>query len=129
MLNSQDDFSKNPRKKTLQKNCPSQKGSIVEGRVIEKGPASLYIDLSPFGTGIIYGKEYYLAKHIINSLKPGDKIKAKVVELDNEDGFIELSFAEAQQEIGWEKLKELKEKTETVIIKPIGANKGGLLAE
>ena len=121
--------AKTQEKKLSKKIVLPKKGSIIEGRVIEKGPASLYIDLSPFGTGIIYGKEYYLAKHIINSLKPGDKIKAKVVELDNEDGFIELSFAEAQQEMGWEKLKELKEKTETVIIKPIGANKGGLLAE
>jgi len=106
-----------------------KKGSIIEGRVIEKGPACVFIDLSPFGTGIIYGKEYYLAKDIINSLNPQDTVKVKIVEFDNDDGFIELSLTEAQQEMGWEKLKELKEKSETIVIRPIGANKGGLLAE
>jgi small subunit ribosomal protein S1 len=106
-----------------------KKGSIVEGRVIGRGPACVYIDLSPLGTGIIFGKEYYLAKNIINALKPGDKITAKIVELDNEEGFIELSLTEAQQEMGWEKLKELKESFQTITIKPTGANKGGLLAE
>ena len=114
---------------SFQKTTLPKKGSIIEGRVIEKGPACVYVDLSPYGTGIIYGKEYYLAKDIINSLKEGDSIKAKIVEMDNEGGFIELSLSEAQQEMGWEKLKELKENFETIVVKPVGANKGGLLID
>jgi small subunit ribosomal protein S1 len=120
----------NAKKNTLE-NITSlpKKGQIIEGRIIGVGRACVYVDLSPMGTGIIYGKEYYLARDILSDLKIGDKISAKIVEADNEDGYIELSLKEAQKELGWGKLKELKENFETVIIKPNGANKGGLLAE
>lgn len=109
---------------------PPKKGEIVEGTITAMGPACVYVDLSPIGMGIILGKEYYLAKKTLGkSFDAGEKISAKVIEVDNENGFIELSLKEAQKEIGWEKLKELKENFETVSIRPNGANRGGLLAE
>ena len=108
---------------------PPKKGEIVEGQVIGFGPSCVYLDLGPIGTGIIYGREYFAAKPVLSDLDIGDKISAKIIEVDNEDGYIELSLKEAHEKMGWEKLKELKENFETVIIKPNGANKGGLLAE
>jgi len=106
-----------------------KKGKMVEGTIVKIGRACIYVDLSPMGTGVILGKEYFLTKRALGSLKVGDNITAKIVEVDNEDGNIELSLQEAQKEIGWEKLKELKDNFETVAIRPNGANKGGLLAE
>lgn len=106
-----------------------KEGQIVEGPIIELGQACIYVDLSPMGTGVILGKEYYLAKRALGGFKIGDNIKAKIVGVDNEDGLIELSLQEAQKEMGWEKLKTLKENFETIVIRPNGANKGGLLAE
>ena len=106
-----------------------KKGKMVEGTIVKIGRACIYVDLSPMGTGVILGKEYFLAKRALGSLKVGDHITAKIVEVDNEDGNIELSLQEAQKELGWEKLKELKDNFETVTIRPNGANKGGLLAE
>lgn len=109
---------------------PPKKGEIVEGTIAATGPACVYVDLSPMGMGVIMGKEYYLAKNTLGkNFDAGEKISAKVVEVDNENSFIELSLREAQKEIGWEKLKELKENFETVSIRPNGANRGGLLAE
>jgi small subunit ribosomal protein S1 len=106
-----------------------KRGKIVEGTVIKIGRACFYIDLSPMGTGVILGKEYFLAKRALGSLKAGAQVTAKIVGIDNEDGYIELSLQEAQKEIGWEKLRDLKDNFETVTIRPNGANKGGLLAE
>ncbi|MCD6429530.1 S1 RNA-binding domain-containing protein [bacterium] len=106
-----------------------KKGDIVAGTVIGFGPFAVYVDLGALGTGTIFGKEYYQAKSIIQNLNIGDEISAKIVEIDNEDGYIELSLKEAHEKRGWDKLKELKENFETVTIKPSGANKGGLLAE
>lgn len=122
-------------KTTVQKIVsPPKKGDVVEGTVIGFGPFSVYVDLGPLGTGIVFGKEYYQAKSIIQNLNIGDKISAQIVEIDThddyiEDGYIELSLKEAHEKEGWDKLKELKEKFETVVIKPTAANKGGLLAE
>ena len=39
--------------------------SLVEGPVILVEKSSVYVDLAPFGTGIIYGREFINAKDII----------------------------------------------------------------
>jgi len=104
-----------------------QMGSLVEGKVIAKDRSSIFIDLGPQGTGIIYGREFYEAKDTIKNLSIGDTIFAKVVELENEEGYKELSLRDATKDINWKKLREMKEKEETIEIKVTGVNKGGLL--
>lgn len=108
---------------------PLKIGEIVNGRIIGIGHSSAYVDLGFLGTGIIYGKEFYKAKDIIKNVKRGDKIFVKIIDLENEDGYIELSISEANQEIGWAKLEKLKEESKTITIKVLGANKGGLLTQ
>jgi len=108
---------------------PQKIGDIVDGQVIGIGRSSIYVDLGPVRTGIIYGKEFLKAKDTLRNLKIGDKLFAKIIELENEEGYIELSLKEASQEIGWTKLMKEKEKTETLLVKITGANKGGLLTE
>ena len=114
-------------KKTKNLLSPPSTGSIVEGKVISKEKGTLIIDLGAFGTGIIYGKEFYEAKEDIKKLNIGDKILAKITELENEDGFRELSLKEVSKYLFWEKIKEKNEKNETIEVKISGANKGGLL--
>lgn len=102
-------------------------GSLIEGKVVAKDRSSLFIDLGPQGTGIIYGKEFYEAKDVIKGLAMGDTVYAKIVELENEDGYIELSLKDAAKDINWKKLKEIKESEEVIKVKIGGVNKGGLL--
>ena len=51
-------------------------GDIVEGVVIAVDRSVVYIDLSPIGTGIIYGREFAVAKDILRKTKVGDTISA-----------------------------------------------------
>jgi small subunit ribosomal protein S1 len=102
-------------------------GSIVEGKVVARDRSSIFIDLGAQGTGIIYGKEFYEVKDVIKSLNIGDTVFAKIVELENEDGYRELSMRDATKDINWQKLREMKEKEETIKVKISGVNKGGLL--
>lgn len=108
---------------------PLKVGQIVEGRIIGRGRSALFLDLGAFGTGIIYGKEFHSAKEEFKNLKNGVEVSAKVIDLDNEQGYIELSITEAFQELAWEKLKQKKEKGEMVKVKILGANRGGLLTK
>ena len=108
---------------------PYKVGDIVEGTVIGIGRSAVYIDLQPQGTGVIFGREFLEEKGTLKNAKPGDKILAKIVELENEDGYIELSLKEAGRELTWQTLKEKKDKEEIIPVKITGANKGGLLAE
>ncbi len=114
-------------KKSKDTTSPLQIGATIEGKVIARDRSSLFIDLGIYGTGIIYGREFYGAKDIIKSLKIGDKVYSKITELENEDGYSELSLRDASKEISWQKLKEIKDKGEILNVKITGVNKGGLL--
>lgn len=103
--------------------------SIVEGPVITIEKSRVFIDLAPYGTGIIYGKEFINAKDIIKKINLGDNIKAKIVEVENEDGYTELSLKEAKQALIWsEAEKAIKSKT-AMELEVKDANKGGLILE
>lgn len=108
---------------------PPRVGEIIEGKIIGKEKGALFLDLGAYGTGIIYGKEFYEARGELKDAKTGDKIFAKVIDLENEEGYVELSVKEAGEILAWETLKQKKESGETLTVKILGANKGGLLAE
>ncbi len=102
---------------------------LIEGEVIIQEGSMLFVDLSPFRTGIIYGREFNNAKDIIKSLKPGDKIIAKILELENEDGYVSLSLREAKKEIVWREAEDLQKEKTHLTLPIMGANKGGLILE
>lgn len=108
---------------------PPKVGEIVEGKIVGRGRSSVFIDLGAVGTGIIYGREFYDAKEDLRDLKIEDPIFAKIIDLENEEGYIELSLSGASKELSWETLRQKKEEGETITVKILGANKGGLLAE
>lgn len=108
---------------------PPKVGEIIAGKVIGTAHSGIYLDLGPQGTGIIYGREFSEMKNTLRNLKIGDEIFAKITDLEDENGYIELSLKSASEEMGWETLKKKKEESETIDVKISGANKGGLLSE
>lgn len=107
-------------------NLPSL-GDLVEGPVIGIEKSRLYVDLQPYGTGIIYGREFIGARDIIKKINPGDIIAAKVVDVENKEGYVELSLKEARQAMIWSEADEAI-KNKTVLELPVQeANKGGLI--
>lgn len=104
-------------------------GDVVEGPVIALGRARVFVDLHPFGTGIIYGREYLSARETLKNVHLGDTITAKVVEVENEDGYIELSLREARQALIWNEAEEAVNKKATFDLPVKDANKGGLILE
>lgn len=106
-----------------------KQGDLVEGVLLEKASKSAYFDLGAFGTGIVFGVQFTNASQIIKPLNAGDKIAAKVLDPENEEGYIELSLSEAGAQKNWESIKELKDKGDVFSVKISGANSGGLIAE
>ncbi len=106
-----------------------EKDNLIEGAVIGIEKSAVYIDLAPFGTGIIYGREFQNAKDILRKINIGDMVKAKIVEKENENGYVELSLKEAKQALIWSDA-EIAIKNKTVFELAIkDANKGGLILE
>ena len=108
---------------------PPKVGDIIEGPVIALDRARLYIDLAPFGTGVIFGREYMNAREVIKRTNVGDIVAAKVVAPETKDGYIELSLKEARQALIWGEAEDaVKQKTQfELTVKE--ANKGGLILE
>ncbi len=108
---------------------PKNLGDIVEGKVVAMDKSGVYVDLSPLGTGIIYGREYISARDIIKKINIGDLISAKIVETNNADGYIELSLKEARQAIIWSEAEEVIRDKRVLDLPVKEANKGGLIIE
>ena len=104
-------------------------GSLIEGNVISIKGTQVFVNLNPYGTGIIYGKEYLTARDMIRSLNAGDSIKAKIIDFENKDGYIELSLREAKQALAWGEAEEALKSSMTLDIVVKEANKGGLMLD
>jgi small subunit ribosomal protein S1 len=108
---------------------PALIGDLVEGPVINIEKSAVYIDLAPFGTGIIFGREYITARDIIKKINIGDVIAAKVVDTNNKEGYIELSLKEARQALIWSEAETAINNKSILELPIIEANKGGLIIQ
>ena len=102
-------------------------GELISGTVLSRRGPFVYVDLGPYGTGVVYGREFYNARDIIKTLKIGDAVTAKVVEVENEDGYTELSFREAGKDKMWQEAEALMKNKMPVSLPVLSANKGGLV--
>lgn len=100
---------------------------IIEGKVIGIEKAAVYVDLAPFGTGIIFGREFLQARDIIKNVNVGDTIAGKVVGFDNPEGYIEISLKEARQAQIWQEAEDAIRDKKQFDLPVIDANKGGLI--
>src|SRR6056297_2306139 len=109
--------------------APPSEGEIIEGTVSAIGRARVYVELAPYGQGLIFGREYMNARDILRKVAVGDSIAAKVVEAENEDGYIELSLKEARQALIWSDAEEAVKKGTIMSLEVKEANKGGLIID
>ncbi|KKQ83304.1 MAG: RNA binding S1 domain protein [Parcubacteria group bacterium GW2011_GWB1_38_8] len=106
---------------------PPSIDDLVEGPVISIDKGAVYIDLPPFGTGIIYGREFINTRDIIKKINVGDTVAGKVVGIGGKDGYIEISLREARQAIIWSEAEEAIREKRVFELAIIDANKGGLI--
>src|SRR3989344_3106309 len=104
-------------------------GDLIEGIVIGREGARLFIDLGPFGSGVVYYSEFIEMRDVVRNLRPGDTVTMKVLALENDEGFVELSLAAAGQEIVWRDAETLMRDKKQLILKVVEANSGGLVLE
>lgn len=102
-------------------------GEIVEGTVISFSKAESHLDIDGITTGVVRGPELYDESGEFSDLQPGERVQATVLELENENGEMELSFREAGHRKAWGQLDTMLRTGEIVEAKIVDANKGGLL--
>ena len=104
-------------------------GNILSGQIISVSKGSVVLDLGSIGIGIVYPGEFYDNPDRMKGLKAGDKISAMLIELENDEGYRELSLKSAQMTTAWQDIKEKKDLGEVISTKIVNINKGGLIVE
>jgi len=102
---------------------------VIEGTVLAVEKSAVYVSVPPHGTGIIYGYEFVQAKDVIKKLNVGDTVTAKITELENEKGYIELSLKEAKAALVWADAETMMKEKVSISLPVKEANRGGLIIE
>ncbi len=104
-------------------------GDVLEAIVLSVGKNEVFVDIDGIGLGVVRGRELFDESVRVGTLKVGDKVLASVIEPENKDGNIELSFRAAGQERVWQTLSDRLKSREIIKTKILEANKGGLMVE
>ncbi len=102
-------------------------GEIIKGKIIDISRSEIRMDIEGLTTGIVRGREFFEGSSEYADLKVGDEAEATVIELENENGEMELSFRFAGHQKAWDDLAELKSSGKLIKALITDANKGGLM--
>ncbi len=104
-------------------------GDLVKGKVLSTKARQVRIDVNGLTTGVVRGRELFTDGDDYDDLKFGDEVEATVIDLENENGEMELSFLYAGNKKSWQKLKDAFTDETAVVAKVLDANKGGLIVK
>jgi len=102
-------------------------GDVVKGKIISVSRREVRIDIEGVTAGVIRGRELFAESSVYKNLHPGDEVEGTVIDLENENGEMELSFRFAGQQRAWEDLQKLFTGGEDISVTVLEANKGGLI--
>ncbi len=106
-----------------------KEGDVIKGKVISVDRGEIHIDIAGMTTGVVRGSELFIESSEYSNLKVGDEVEATVLEVENENGEMELSFRIAGYRKAWDNMKKWMREGFTLKAKALSANKGGLLLQ
>lgn len=104
-----------------------QVGDTTEGVVMTSSKHEVHLDINGIVSGVVRGPELFDESGEFSNLKVGDTVIATVLELENENGELELSFRQAGHRKAWDNLGTLRDGNTVVDAIIMDANKGGLI--
>ncbi len=102
-------------------------GSAIKGIILSVDRGEVHIDIQGMTTGVVRAHELFAESREYANLKVGAEVEATVIELENENGEMELSFRIAGYQRAWENMKKWLTEGLTLPAKVVAANKGGLM--
>ena len=108
---------------------PPVDGELIKGTVVAASRSEVRLDIDGIMVGVVRGPELYEEDDDYANLKPGDEVEATVIDEENENGELELSFRFAGQEKAWSGLDKAYADRTILKVKIVEANKGGLLVK
>lgn len=102
-------------------------GDVIKGNVLAVTRHEVHLDIDGITTGVIRGRELFDESGEFSNLKIGEEAQATVLELENENGEMELSFRQAGHRKAWEELERFMRQSDVVDALIVDANRGGLM--
>lgn len=105
-----------------------QAGEIRQGVIASIGPSQILVSIGAKSEGVIAGRELEsLSAEDRAELKVGQEIPVYVINAEDENGNVVLSFKRAQEQMTWENADRMQRDEEVIHSKISGFNKGGLI--
>jgi small subunit ribosomal protein S1 len=104
-------------------------GDMIEGVVVSATHKEILVDVGAKSEGIITGIELSEADKSYKSIQPGEKITAKIAQIENAQGYIVLSLKKAEKDKKWQDAEEALDEGLVIDAVVIEYNKGGLLCD
>lgn len=106
-----------------------KKGEMVTGTISSISGKEVLIDFGGKMEGVVGEKEWDQVKDYVAKLKVGEKIQAIVITGESERGQLVVSIRKAGSKYRWQKADELLKTGESINVKGVETNKGGLIVE
>jgi len=114
---------------TANLNLPAA-GDIREGWVVERSDNVLLVDIGAKSEGLITNRELdSLDDEALEALSVGSKVKVCVIDPEDQDGNLIVSYTQAAKEEDWLTVSGYLESQEVCRARIIGFNRGGLLVK
>ncbi|GAP20656.1 30S ribosomal protein S1 [Leptolinea tardivitalis] len=106
---------------------PSQ-GEIRNGTIASISQGQILVSVGTKSEGVISGKEFEaIPSTELATLSVGQEIPVYVVNPEDQNGTLVLSYVRAREEVGWQQAEEMLASKGSFHSKIIGFNKGGLI--
>lgn len=103
-------------------------GEIRSGVIASVTPGQILVSVGTKSEGIISGREYdQIPEEELAKLEIGQEIPVFVLNPEDQNGNVVLSYTRAREEAGWRLAEELLASKDSVSSSIIGYNKGGLI--
>ncbi len=104
-------------------------GDVVKCKIIAIDKGEVHVDIEGLTVGVVRGRELFAEAKEYGSLKVDNEVEATVLELENENGEMELSFRIAGFARAWDNVRKWMTDNMTIKAKVLSANKGGLMVQ
>lgn len=121
IINSMEELVKTAEDRLI----PFREREMTEAIVLAVSKKRIMVDLGGYMLGIVPEREFSVDS---DEIKPGDKISAYVMMLENENGYAILSLRRADKEKLWDAIESKVANDELVSVRVVQANRGGLMA-
>ena len=104
-----------------------QTGEIRTGTIASIGPSQILVSIGAKSEGVVSGRELeQLTEEERAELQVGQEVNVFVVNPEDQNGNVVLSFKRAQEQMSWDNVERMIADETVMDTKIIGFNKGGL---